>query len=55
MMNPASAAAAGVRPTKLTAEQLELKKRSWRSLTKKRYTDKRKFGFVESQKELLPP
>ena len=32
-----------------------MKKKSWRSFTKKRYTDKRKFGFVESQKELLPP
>lgn len=32
---------------------IEAKK--WQQLNSKRYGDKRKFGFVESQKEEMPP
>eukprot|EP00286_Rhodomonas_abbreviata_P014338 CAMPEP_0181321322 /NCGR_PEP_ID=MMETSP1101-20121128/18616_1 /TAXON_ID=46948 /ORGANISM="Rhodomonas abbreviata, Strain Caron Lab Isolate" /LENGTH=2399 /DNA_ID=CAMNT_0023429127 /DNA_START=170 /DNA_END=7369 /DNA_ORIENTATION=+ len=34
---------------------LEEKARKWQSLQSKRYGDKRKFGYVEAQKEDLPP
>ena len=35
--------------------QLEEKARKWMQLNSKRYGDKRKFGFVETQKEDMPP
>jgi pre-mRNA-processing factor 8 len=31
------------------------KARKWHQLNSKRYGDKRKFGFVEAQKEDMPP
>ena len=36
-------------------EILEEKAKKWRQLNQKRYGDKQKFGYVEAQKELLPP
>lgn len=38
-----------------TEAQLEEKARKWMQLNSKRYSDKRKFGFVETQKEDMPP
>ena len=38
----------------LTEEQLQEKARKWQQLQQKRYAEKRKFGFVEAQKEDLP-
>ncbi|MCO5574769.1 hypothetical protein L7F22_028560 [Adiantum nelumboides] len=35
--------------------QLEEKARKWMQLNTKRYGEKRKFGFVETQKEDMPP
>lgn len=35
--------------------KLEEKARKWQQLNTKRYSDKRKFGFVEAQKEDMPP
>lgn len=35
--------------------RLEEKARKWMQLNSKRYGDKRKFGFVEAQKEDMPP
>ncbi|CAM8964921.1 unnamed protein product [Rhodiola kirilowii] len=35
--------------------RLEEKARKWMQLNSKRYGDKRKFGFVETQKEDMPP
>jgi pre-mRNA-processing factor 8 len=34
---------------------LEEKSKKWNQLNSKRYGEKRKFGYVETQKELLPP
>ena len=45
-----------VEPTPEEAEaKLEEKARKWIQLNSKRYGDKRKFGFVETQKEDMPP
>lgn len=45
-----------VLPTAAEAEaRLEEKARKWMQLNSKRYGDKRKFGFVETQKEDMPP
>ncbi|XP_016548684.2 pre-mRNA-processing-splicing factor 8A isoform X2 [Capsicum annuum] len=38
-----------------TEAQLEEKARKWMQLNSNRYSDKRKFGFVETQKEDMPP
>ncbi|ERN17970.1 hypothetical protein AMTRI_Chr13g89180 [Amborella trichopoda] len=38
-----------------TEARLEEKARKWMQLNNKRYGDKRKFGFVETQKEDMPP
>lgn len=35
--------------------QLDERARKWMQLNTKRYSDKRKFGFVETQKEDMPP
>ncbi|KAJ0603550.1 putative pre-mRNA-processing-splicing factor 8 [Helianthus annuus] len=35
--------------------RLEEKARKWMQLKSNRYGDKRKFGFVEAQKEDMPP
>lgn len=46
-------------PTEPSPEEseakLEKKARTWMQLNSKRYGDKRKFGFVETQKEDMPP
>lgn len=36
-------------------EILEEKAKKWRQLTQRKYGEKRKFGFVESSKDPLPP
>eukprot|EP01105_Mastigella_eilhardi_P006318 TRINITY_DN17931_c0_g1_i1.p1 TRINITY_DN17931_c0_g1~~TRINITY_DN17931_c0_g1_i1.p1 ORF type:complete len:2353 (+),score=674.91 TRINITY_DN17931_c0_g1_i1:30-7061(+) len=36
-------------------EELREKQRKWQQLNSKRYSEKRKFGYVESQKEDMPP
>ncbi|RWV79476.1 hypothetical protein GW17_00059383 [Ensete ventricosum] len=41
-------------PGELEAQLVE-KARKWHQLNTKRYGDKRKFGFVETQKEDMPP
>ncbi|CAA3033470.1 pre-mRNA-processing-splicing factor 8A [Olea europaea subsp. europaea] len=38
-----------------TEAQLDERARKWMQLNSKRYSDKRKFGFVETQKEDMPP
>lgn len=43
-------------PPKLPSEQeLEEKSKKWQQLQKKRFAEKRKFGFVDTQKEEMPP
>jgi pre-mRNA-processing factor 8 len=34
---------------------LEEKAKKWKQLQSKRYAEKRKFGFVDAQKEEMPP
>jgi pre-mRNA-processing factor 8 len=53
---PAGAAQAAqpLTPAELEAQMTE-KARKWHQLNSKRYGDKRKFGFVEAQKEDMPP
>jgi len=41
--------------TMLSEDALQSKVKKWRQLNTKRYNEKRKFGYVEAQKELLPP
>ena len=36
-------------------EKLQEKARKWQQLQSKRYAEKRKFGFVDAQKEDMPP
>ncbi|CDY68930.1 BnaCnng61100D [Brassica napus] len=53
---PPSNPAPPAEPTPEEAEaKLEEKARKWMQLNSKRYGDKRKFGFVETQKEDMPP
>ncbi|CAL9010634.1 PREDICTED: pre-mRNA-processing-splicing factor 8 [Prunus mume] len=53
---PAAQPSYTVLPSPADAEaRLEEKARKWQQLNSKRYSDKRKFGFVESQKEDMPP
>ncbi|CAN6570505.1 hypothetical protein ACFX13_025799 [Malus domestica] len=53
---PAAQPSYTVLPSPADAEaKLEEKARKWQQLNSKRYSDKRKFGFVESQKEDMPP
>uniref|UniRef100_A0A804PTN8 MPN domain-containing protein n=1 Tax=Zea mays TaxID=4577 RepID=A0A804PTN8_MAIZE len=53
---PAGASQGGkpLTPMELEAQLVE-KARKWHQLNSKRYGDKRKFGFVEAQKEDMPP
>lgn len=53
---PAGASQGGkpLTPAELEAQLVE-KARKWHQLNSKRYGDKRKFGFVEAQKEDMPP
>jgi pre-mRNA-processing factor 8 len=39
----------------LTTKQLEAKAAKWAQMTTKRYNERRKFGYVEAQKEDFPP
>lgn len=39
----------------LPEEILKEKTKKWRQINAKRFTDRRKFGYVEQQKEMLPP
>jgi hypothetical protein len=39
----------------LSEEALENKVKKWRQLNNKRYSEKRKFGYSEAQKDALPP
>ena len=39
----------------MTEEKMQDKARKWQQLQTKRYAEKRKFGFVDSQKEDMPP
>ncbi|KAD4585392.1 hypothetical protein R6Q59_035988 [Mikania micrantha] len=53
---PAAQPSYTVLPSPAEAEaRLEEKARKWMQLNAKRYGDKRKFGFVETQKEDMPP
>ncbi|ELT98780.1 hypothetical protein CAPTEDRAFT_151544 [Capitella teleta] len=42
-------------PQPLSEEKLQDKARKWQQLQTKRYAEKRKFGFVDAQKEDMPP
>lgn len=39
----------------LDQNTLAAKSKSWRNTTKKRFSERKKFGYVEAQKEQLPP
>lgn len=55
---PPMAPPPGVTPISAAADaeaRLEEKARKWMQLNTKRYGEKRKFGFVETQKEDMPP
>ena len=53
---PPSNPAPPAEPTPEEAEaKLEEKARKWMQLNSKRYGDKRKLGFVDTQKEDMPP
>jgi len=39
----------------LDPKTLDAKVKNWRNNQKKRFSERKKFGFVEPQKELLPP
>jgi pre-mRNA-processing factor 8 len=39
----------------LPEEILKEKTKKWRQINAKRYSDRRKHGYVETQKEMLPP
>lgn len=43
------------KPDLVTEEKLQEKAQKWHQLQTKRYADKRKFGFVDAQKEDMPP
>lgn len=45
----------GAPPSPPDEAALEEKARKWQQLQAKRYSERRKFGYVESQKEDLPP
>jgi pre-mRNA-processing factor 8 len=45
----------GSTPGILSEEKLQDKARKWQQLQTKRYAEKRKFGFVDAQKEVRPP
>ncbi|CAN1227442.1 Pre-mRNA-processing-splicing factor 8A [Linum perenne] len=54
VLAPPQTSAAAATPAEAEAK-LEEKARKWQQLNTKRYSDKRKFGFVETQKEDMPP
>lgn len=39
----------------MPADQLSLKSKSWRTTNRKRFSDRKKIGYVDAQKEMLPP
>ena len=44
-----------LQPLVLAPAQLAVKAKNWRVMTRKRFNERRKHGYVESQKEMLPP
>ncbi len=42
-------------PPPISEKALEEKAKKWQQLQSKRYAEKRKFGFVDAQKEEMPP
>ena len=44
-----------LQPLLLSDGQLAAKSKNWRAMSRKRYNERRKHGYVESQKEMLPP
>ncbi|PVD32879.1 hypothetical protein C0Q70_08326 [Pomacea canaliculata] len=42
-------------PDYMSEEKLQEKARKWQQLQSKRYAEKRKFGFIDAQKEDMPP
>lgn len=42
-------------PRMPTAQDIEERSKKWHQLQKKRFAEKRKFGFVDTQKEEMPP
>lgn len=54
-MNQGGAGMPGNPPKQLSEEKLQEKARKWQQLQTKRYAEKRKFGFVDAQKEDMPP
>lgn len=43
------------KPDIITEEKLQEKAQKWQQLQSKRFAEKRKFGFVDAQKEEMPP
>ena len=55
MQAPVSTPASRLSPEEQERKRLEDKAKKWAKLNSKRYGVKRKFGFVEIQKEDMPP
>ncbi|ODM89165.1 Pre-mRNA-processing-splicing factor 8, partial [Orchesella cincta] len=53
--DPEAMRAPGTYDNELTEDQKQEKALKWQQLQTKRYADKRKFGFVDTQKEDMPP
>lgn len=43
------------KPGPITEEQLQEKSQKWTQLQSKRFSEKRKLGFIDAQKEDMPP
>ena len=54
-MPPGHPANKAAMPPVMTEDKLQEKARKWQQLQSKRYAEKRKFGFVDAQKEDMPP
>ena len=54
-MPPGHPANKSAMPPVMTEDKLQEKARKWQQLQSKRYAEKRKFGFVDAQKEDMPP
>lgn len=53
--HPGAGAAAFPVPQPLSEEKLSEKSQKWHQIQSKRFAEKRKFGFVDAQKEDMPP
>lgn len=51
----AAVAVAAVLSTPLNLPPLDLQARKWHQINHKRYADKRRFGYVQAEKEQMPP